>query len=58
MAIFKIKPDVRSQYYWTLVAGNGETVAVSESYTTKYSAIRSAERVRDIAHEATIKDET
>jgi uncharacterized protein YegP (UPF0339 family) len=52
MAIFKIKPDVRSQYYWTLVAGNGETVAVSESYTTKYSAIRSAERVRDIAHRA------
>ena len=51
---FVIYRDVAGGYRWQLKAGNGEIVAVSEGYTTKYSAVRSAERVKNIAWEATI----
>ncbi len=46
---FRIYRDVAGQYRWRLVAGNGEKVAVSEAYTTKSDAIRSAERVKALA---------
>ncbi|MBU2575959.1 DUF1508 domain-containing protein [Patescibacteria group bacterium] len=51
---FDIYLDRAGEYRWRLVASNGEIVAVSESYTTKYSAKRSAERVKEIAYYAII----
>lgn len=54
MTKFVIFRDIVGQYRWRLVAGNGEIVATSESYTTKYSARRSAERVKQIAYSAII----
>lgn len=54
MSQFVIYQDVAGQYRWRLVAGNGEIVAVSEAYTTKYSAERSARNVREIAGSAQI----
>jgi len=58
MAKFVIYRDVAKQYRWRLRARNGEIVAVSEAYTTKYSANRSAQRVKEIAHEAIVVDIT
>lgn len=46
---FEIYMDRTGQYRWRLKARNGEIVAVSEAYTTKYSAKCSAELVKSIA---------
>lgn len=51
---FNIFQDRAGEWRWTLIAGNGEPVATSEGYTTKYSAERSAARVREIAASALI----
>lgn len=51
---FKIFQDRAGGWRWTLIAGNGEPVATSEGYTTKYSAERSAARVKEIAAIAVI----
>lgn len=51
---FKIFQDRAGEWRWTLYGGNGEAVATSEGYTTKYSAERSAARVKDIAAIAVI----
>ncbi len=56
MAKFQVYKDVSGQYRWRLVAGNGEIVAVSEAYTTKYNAKHSAERVKELAQIAFIQD--
>lgn len=57
MAKFEILPTRSgSQYYWRLKANNGEIVAVSETYTTKHSAKRSAELVKTLAGQAFIVD--
>ncbi len=51
---FHIFQDRAGEWRWTLIAGNGEAVATSEGYTTKYSAERSAARVKEIAAYAVI----
>jgi uncharacterized protein YegP (UPF0339 family) len=51
---FYVFQDRASQWRWTLHGANNEPVATSEGYTTKASAIRSAERVREIAYTARI----
>ena len=58
MTKFVVYRDVAGQYRWRLVAGNGEIVAISEAYTTKYSAIHSANRVKQIASIAIVIDIT
>lgn len=55
MAKFQVYQDVAGSYRWCLIAGNGEKVAASEAYTTKYSAERSAARVKELASNATIE---
>ena len=55
---FVIYKDTAGYYRWRLVAGNGEKVAASENYISKQGAINSANRVRQIAWEATIVDST
>lgn len=56
MAKFVIYRDRSGYYRWRLVAANGEIVAVSESYSTKYGAIQSARRVKYLAAIAQIID--
>jgi len=57
MVKFIIYLDRSGQYRWRLVARNGEIVAVSEAYTTKYSAKRSAELVKQLASIAFIVEQ-
>lgn len=48
--------DRAGQYRWRLIAGNGEIVAVSEAYATRYNAKRSAELIKAIAPRAIVAD--
>lgn len=54
MAKFVVYKDLAGQYRWRLVANNGEKVAASEAYVSKQNAIRSAQRVRILAGNAAI----
>jgi len=54
MAVFEIYYSKGNDYRWRLKAHNGEIIAVSEGYTTLYSAKRSAERVKELASSASI----
>ncbi len=45
--MFEIYQDVSGGYRWRLKARNGEIVAIGESYTTRYSARISANKVKD-----------
>lgn len=54
MIKFEVYESRDGQYRWRLVAGNGEIVATSEGYVTKYNAKRSAERVQQLAPVARI----
>lgn len=51
---FKVFQDRAGEWRWTLYGANYEPVATSEGYTTKYSAERSAARVKEIAAYAII----
>ena len=53
---FQIYKDVSGQFRWRIIAGNGEKVAASEAYTERFSALRSARRVQEIAGSATVED--
>lgn len=46
-AKFKVRQSPKNKkWYWKLVAGNGETIATSEPYKTKQSAMRGITSVR------------
>ncbi|MDD3487558.1 MAG: DUF1508 domain-containing protein [Candidatus Moranbacteria bacterium] len=55
---FVIYKDKAGFYRWYLQAKNGEKVAASEAYVSKQSAIHSAYRVKEIAWEADVVDNT
>lgn len=52
---FQIYRDHAWQWRWRLVAGNGEIVAASEGYVSRYNAERSARRVKEIAALAVVE---
>jgi uncharacterized protein YegP (UPF0339 family) len=54
MGKLEVYEDVRGEHRWRLKAANGEIVATSEGYTTRYSAKQSAEKVKIWAGSATI----
>ncbi len=54
MPKFEVYTDIAGGHRWRLKAGNGEIVAISESYTTRYSAKQSAENVKRWSNSATI----
>ena len=54
MTKFEVYTDKAGQHRWRLKASNGEIVAVSEGYATRYSAKQSAQKVKDWASYATI----
>lgn len=43
MGKLEVYRDVAGGHRWRLKASNGEIVATGESYTTRYSALKSAE---------------
>ncbi len=53
---FEIKPHGSGGYYWVLYGANHEAVCHSESFFDKYGAKRAAERVKELAPTATIKE--
>ncbi len=53
---FQVFQDRAGEFRWNLVSRNGETVCVSEGYTTRYGAWQSAKRIREIASAAYIRD--
>jgi uncharacterized protein YegP (UPF0339 family)/sporulation protein YlmC with PRC-barrel domain len=57
-ARFEINKDVAGEFRFKLVATNGETIAVSEGYTTKDNAMNGIASVRLNAADAVIEDKT
>ncbi len=55
---FVITKDRRGEFRFKLVAGNGQTLAVSEGYTTKAACVNGIESVRKNASDATVDDTT
>ena len=57
-ACYDLKKSSDGQYYFNLVASNGEPVATSERYTTKSNAERGIDAVRRAASTTEVKDNT
>lgn len=57
-AKFEIYKDKAGEFRFKLVASNGQTIAVSEGYTTKDNTMNGIESVRKNAAEAVIEDKT
>jgi uncharacterized protein YegP (UPF0339 family) len=57
-AKFEISKDVAGEFRFKLVATNGQTIAVSEGYTTKDNALKGIESVRQNAAAAQLEDKT
>jgi len=53
---YVIKEAVNGQWYFVLVAGNGEVIGVSEMYVSKYNAKRGAETVADLLYSERVAD--
>jgi uncharacterized protein len=57
-AKFVIKKDKAGKFRFSLHAGNGEIIAVSEAYNSKASALGGIESVQKNAPVATVDDQT
>ncbi|MFC9560314.1 YegP family protein [Agromyces sp. NPDC056965] len=55
---FELYEDASGQFRFRLKAGNGQTIAASEAYTTKAAAQNGIESVRTNAPDAPIVDQT
>lgn len=55
---FELNKDVAGEFRFKLVATNGMTIAVSQGYNSKESALKGIESVRQNAPEAVIEDTT
>ena len=55
---FVVKKSSNGQFRFNLVASNGQTVATSESYQQKKSALDTIASIQKNAGAATIDDET
>lgn len=55
---FVLKKNASGQYYFVLKAANGQTIAQSETYQSKASAINGIESVKTNAPTAALSDET
>jgi len=55
---FELYKDKSGQFRFRLKAGNGEIIAVSESYTTKAGAENGIQSVKTNASGATTDDQT
>lgn len=57
-AKFEVNKDVAGEFRFKLVALNGETIAVSQGYNAKESALKGIESVKENAADAVIEDNT
>lgn len=55
---FKIKKNAHDQYYWVLVARNGEPICTSDPYESRESAVKSINLLKLDARSAEIVDTT
>ncbi|MEV8376761.1 YegP family protein [Kribbella sp. NPDC056861] len=55
---FELYEDKSGGFRFRLKAGNGEVIAVSESYKTKDSALNGIESVKKNAGDAKVDDQT
>ena len=55
---FVISTDKKGEFRFKLVVGNGQTIVVSEGYTTKAACFNGVETVRRYATEAPVEDAT
>lgn len=55
---FEVNKDVAGEYRFKLIATNGMTIAVSQGYNTKESALNGIESVKQNAPRAVIEDTT
>jgi uncharacterized protein YegP (UPF0339 family) len=53
---FVLSKDKRGEYRFKLVAGNGQTIAVSQGYSTKSAALNGIDSVRTNAAGADVDD--
>ena len=54
---FVVTKTSNGQFRFNLKAGNGETIATSETYTTKAAALAGVESVKKNAADATVDDQ-
>ena len=57
-AKFEISKDVSGEFRFKLVVGNNQTVAVSQGYKSKESAMKGIESVKENAAKAAVEDKT
>lgn len=57
-AQFVLRKTANGQYHFVLKAANGQTIAQSETYTTKAAALNGIESVKQNAPQAAVTDET
>jgi uncharacterized protein len=57
MAKFKIVANSKGEYFWKLVADNGEPVCWTEGYSSKSAAKEAAEWVKKNAPKAEVVEE-
>ena len=55
---FVLSKTKNGQYTWVLKAGNGETIAQSETYSSKAAAKNGIESVKKNASDASTDDQT
>lgn len=55
---FELNQDVAGEYRFKLLATNGQTIAVSQGYNSKESALKGIESVKQNAADAEIEDVT
>jgi uncharacterized protein YegP (UPF0339 family) len=55
---FQIHKSTNNQYFFRIVAANGQTLCHSETYTTKQNAIAAANLIKANAANAPIVDQT
>ncbi len=55
---FKIKKNRKDEFFWVLVANNGEPICTSEGYTARENAVKSINRLKLDAPMAEIVDTT
>jgi uncharacterized protein len=55
---FIIKKSINNQFYFDIVANNGQILATSETYTRKYNAKKAIESIRINIFDAPIMEET
>ena len=55
---FELYQDGKGEYRFRLKAGNGQTIATGEGYTTKKACLNGIESIRKNAPDAKLDDQT